>query len=193
MPPGRYPAGCDRSAGPRHPDPRPEPAPVIQGCGFAHRARGLGRYAGRRRRASALRRLGAGLGRGAFWCSHPARAGLAPAPRARAAFNTAETGEDPASAASRSRWIRTVIATVLLQATSTHIAEYSWLPSHWPQRVGEYRSAISERCKSGRAHRPSGGGPAWQSRGRVWRRVGRLADGSGIAGSLRAGWAGGFR
>jgi PPOX class probable F420-dependent enzyme len=51
------------------------------------------------------------------------------------------------------------------------IAEYLRLPSHWPQRAGEYRSAISERSKSGRAYRPSGGGPAWQSRGRVWRRV----------------------
>ena len=45
------------------------------------------------------------------------------------------------------------------------------LLSHWPQRAGEYRSAISKRSKSGRAYRPSGGGPAWQSRGRVWRRV----------------------
>src|SRR4029077_19657210 len=50
-------------------------------------------------------------------------------------------------------------------------AEYLRLPSHWPQRAGEYRSAISERSKSGRAYRPSGGGPAWQSRGRAWRRV----------------------
>jgi hypothetical protein len=51
------------------------------------------------------------------------------------------------------------------------IAEYLRLPSHWPQRAGGYRSAISERSESGRAYRPSGGGPAWQSRGRVWRRV----------------------
>ena len=37
--------------------------------------------------------------------------------------------------------------------------------------AGEYRSAISERSKSGRAYRPFGGGPAWQSRGRTWQRV----------------------
>ena len=47
-------------------------------------------------------------------------------------------------------------------------AEYLRLPSHWPQCAGEYRSAISERSMSGRAYRPSGGSPAWQSRGRVW-------------------------
>jgi hypothetical protein len=74
-----------------------------------------------------------------------------------------------------------------------HTADYLRLPSHWPQLAGEYRSAISERSKSGRAYRSSGSGPAWQSRGRAWRRVGRLVAGSGIAGSRRADRAGGFR
>jgi pimeloyl-ACP methyl ester carboxylesterase len=44
-------------------------------------------------------------------------------------------------------------------------------PRIQPRDPAAYRSSISDRSKSGRAYRPSGGGPAWQSRGRVWRRV----------------------
>ena len=45
-----------------------------------------------------------------------------------------------------------------------------WAP-HALGSAAEYRSAISKRSRSGRAYRPSDGGPAWQSRRRVWLRV----------------------
>ena len=82
---GRHPArgsgqpGCDRcricrwsrDASSGIPDPLPEPAPVIRGVGARIAPVGAGRRAGWRRRACALRRLGAGPRRGAASVQSP--------------------------------------------------------------------------------------------------------------------------
>jgi hypothetical protein len=68
-----------RAAGPASQDPLPEPAPAIQRCGFADRARGLGTL--RRMAPAEPARCAAqvlGLRRGALRRSHPARAAAPP-------------------------------------------------------------------------------------------------------------------
>ncbi len=61
--------------------------------------------------------------------------------------------------------------------------------TRWRVRISHFGAV-----KSGRANRPSGGGPALGSPGdALGGGFGRLAVDSGVAGSRRPGWVGGFR
>jgi len=156
------------------------PRRSYRGAGSWIAPMGLGRRAGWRRRAGALRRPGAGLRRGAFWRSHPARA-AAPGGDRRAGVDwpdhaatassptpgitrswsrrapawlrrhvrprrlqRGQTGQGPASAASRSRRIRTVIATVPLPGQQAHIS-LRWRPDSGV--IGERGSRLHDQVR----------------------------------------------